>query len=133
MNFDEFRRIIRDENPWDAKRLGAEWCGKYISYDKTDCSEFCVYYIAEFIHAHRHELTCVTDYIQAIVRLKDGRWASWESVIEPTFGGGFSGSSGGGGDGIVMMSRSLEKSIMLGISRDYRKFIPESIWRGEQN
>lgn len=105
-----------NEAPWHRH----SWSGELTTTDDTATNDFTVEDVARVI---AHGTTAKDDWdgkCAGIVRLKDGRYVSWESWWGPT-GSGFCNDAYGG-DADIVFSRTI-KAATLAISESARELL----------
>lgn len=105
--------------PWD---FGVEknWHGRYVSLDGTAAGEFSMDDVAEIVAQGSTEDRW-DGTVAAVLRLKDGRFVSWETFYGPT-GDGFS-EDAYGGDADLSFGASFGVVWRMGLTDDGRRLL----------
>lgn len=94
------------------------WHGRYVSLDGCEAGEFTKDDVAEVIHEGVEGAGGYDGSVAAVLRLKDGRYVSYETFFGPT-GDGFS-EDAYGGDADIHFANDLTTIITLGLTDDGR-------------
>jgi hypothetical protein len=117
MTLDDFNDAVSGQAPWSARN----WHGGYVSLNEDVSDEGFNSKDIWKVLAANNTGSGWDGKAAAVVLLRDGRWAAWESSWGPT-GSGFC-EDAYGGDVIVYLAASLDEAIMLGLTSSARKLL----------
>lgn len=101
-----------------SKEHPAVWHGQLVSHDKTPTAPFTEADVEEVI-GYGDDGDEWDGTVAAVLKLKDGRFVSWETFFGPT-GHGFS-EDAYGGNADLHFARDLETVVRLGLTNDGRR------------